>query len=132
MSDPHLSSDDANSPRWLDRALARSLQPPRLPPGLLDRVRATARHDALLTLRQRQATLELELAQARRQLAQREVLAGLQVLGVAMAVSFAGGALAAWTLPLWSPWLGEQAALALPVLALGLGITTAGLALRMR
>jgi hypothetical protein len=91
-----------------------------------------AREDSLLSLQQSHTLLQAELAQARQRLAQRETIGGLQTVGLVVAVSFASGALAAWTLPLWSPWIGEQAPLVLPLLSLGLGIATGGLAVRMR
>lgn len=131
MPDTRFVNDD-DPPAWLDQALTRTLVPPPLPMGLRERLRASARQDELLSLQQRHAALKAELALARRQLLRREMAVGLQTLGVAVTVSFAGGAAAALTLPLWLPWLGEPAAPLLPLLALGLGISTVGLALRMR
>lgn len=126
MSDHH--------PDWLDHALQRQLTPPELPAGLGPRLHtalAQARQQqALDELRQRQAALEIELAQARAQLRQRRWRDGAQVLGVAVAVSFASGALAAWTLPWWQPWLDQPPDLVLPLVALALGVGSATLAAR--
>lgn len=125
-TDPTRPTDD--SPDWLDQALARHLPAPSLPAGLQVRLQAMVRHDALVDLQQRHAALEQELAQTRRRLRQGQLAASLRVLGLAVGASFASGALAAWTLPLWLPWLGEPAAGAMPLLALGLGVSAGAVA----
>ncbi|MBQ0932093.1 hypothetical protein KAK07_19960 [Ideonella sp. 4Y16] len=125
-------------PDWLDHALQRQLPPPALPAGLTPRLHtalAQARQQrALDELRQRQtareAELLAELARARAQLRQRRWRDSAQVLGVAVAVSFASGALAVWTLPWWQPWLDQPPDLVLPLVALALGVGSATLAAR--
>jgi D-serine deaminase-like pyridoxal phosphate-dependent protein len=131
MHDSNQALDD-DCPRWLEQALSRSLVPPRLPPGLLERVQQAARTETQQTLQQRIAVLEADLTQARQRLARHELQDGLQVLGMAVAVSFATGALAAWTLPLWSTGFSDQAVHLLPLLALGLGACTTAWAVRSR
>lgn len=122
------------TPDWLDNALQRHTLPPPLPAGLSDRVHAALararQQQALADLQQRHAALQAELLQARAQLRQRRWQGGAQVLGVAVAVSFASGALAAWTLPWWQPWLGQPPDAVLPLIALALGVASASVAAR--
>ena len=122
------------APDWLDAALQRHTPPPPLPDGLLQRVQmhlAQGRQQpSLAELQQRQAALEAELARARTQLRQRRWRGSAQVLGAAVAVSFASGALAAWTLPWWQPWLDQPPDTVLPLMALTLGIVSASAAAR--
>jgi hypothetical protein len=119
---------------WLDPLLARRLTPPPLPPALVARVLAQARQDDLQAIRQhhaaREAALRAELADARARLRRSGWRQGAQGVGVAVAVSFAAGALTAWTLPWWPEAVGGLAAQALPVLALALGMGSGWLASR--
>ena len=55
---------------------------------------------------------------------------GAQGVGVAVAVSYAAGALTTWTLPWWPPAASAAVAQALPVLALVLGMGSGWLASR--
>lgn len=122
------------TPDWLDTALQRHALPPPVPGGLLARVQASlaqARQPlSVAELQQRQAALEAELARARAQLRQRRWRGSAQVLGAAVAVSFASGALAAWTLPWWQPWLDQPPDTVLPLIALALGVASAAVAAR--
>jgi hypothetical protein len=116
---PDLATDQA-----LDRALAAALLAPTLPATFrLDL--ATAMHrEALHDLTAQRAALEADHAQERAALRAGHLRLRRDTLALVVGVAFTAGAVATAALPWLREWSGADAALLMPVLAVGLGLGT--------
>ncbi|MEK8031001.1 hypothetical protein AACH06_09260 [Ideonella sp. DXS29W] len=126
--DDTLGPNEAVLDAALDRTLARVWQPPAVPVGFQDRLRAALADEAALDLARQRRELEAERQEQLAALQRGYVRMKRDVLALALAVAFTAGAVMHWAMP----WLRDAAGVDLdrwsPMLALLGGLLVAGAA----
>ena len=123
MHPPSLDSPPPSGPGndLLDLALRAALAPPELPASFIPRLRAAWQREQETDFDARRAALQKQYEHELQELRQGQVRLRLQTLALVAGASFAGGALAVAALPWLQQWLGADAGLLMPSLAMGLG-----------